>query len=536
MMRRKRPSGTSISPASALDDPALLAPYFTGDSWSLWRAILRAAEGLPLSPEQMVTFREVADRDPPTRRVRELWVIAGRRSGKDSVASANATVAALGDYRQFLRPGEPAVVMCLACDREQARIVHKYVAAYFRAIPLLRPLVARETDDGIELTNGVEIVVATNSFRSVRGRTILCCVFDEVAFWRSEDSSSPDFEVYSAVEPGMATLPNSMLIGISSPYRRGGLLYRKYTEAFGKPDPDVLVVRGPSMLFNPTLPQRVIDAAIERDPEAAAAEWMAEWRDDLADYIDRRIVESCVMQGVYEVPPDPSTGYDGFFDPAAGTGTDSAALAIGHLDADGVVVVDCLREWRPPFMPTTVVAEAAAVLHSYGVSRILGDRFAGLWSVEPFTSHGITYDQAAAPKSDQYRDVLPRLNSRRLLMPDNRRLVSQFCGLERQTTRSGKDSIAEPRGSHDDLCNVVAGLSGMLASGAAPALWHSSSLLDNGSAIAWPAQAAGVFATVAADETGVHWCVWAKDEMPAGFTLALVDFGRSSFSRQLVIE
>jgi hypothetical protein len=83
----------------------------------------------------------------------------------------SAAAAAINGYRVHLRPGERATVLCLACDRTQARIVRRYIAGYFREIPLLAPLVERETDDGLELNNGVEIIVGTNSFRAVRGRT-----------------------------------------------------------------------------------------------------------------------------------------------------------------------------------------------------------------------------------------------------------------------------------------------------------------------------------------------------------------------------
>jgi hypothetical protein len=54
---------------------------------------------------------------------------------------------------------------------------------------------------------------------------------DEVAFWRDETSSRPDEEVYDAILPALARVPGSMLIGISSPYRKAGLLYRKFKEA-----------------------------------------------------------------------------------------------------------------------------------------------------------------------------------------------------------------------------------------------------------------------------------------------------------------
>ena len=70
--------------------------------------------------------------------VKELWVIAGRRAGKDSVASAVATyIAVTVDYKAHLRPGERATVLCLACDRDQAKIVHKYIRGYFEQMPLL---------------------------------------------------------------------------------------------------------------------------------------------------------------------------------------------------------------------------------------------------------------------------------------------------------------------------------------------------------------------------------------------------------------
>jgi hypothetical protein len=110
-----------------LDDPALFQPWFSGDSWNAWRSVLKGAFALPMTPEELVTFKLLADRDPPERPVRELWVVAGRRCGKDSIGSLIATqLAAFSDYLDRLRPGERALVMCLACDREQAKIVLGY--------------------------------------------------------------------------------------------------------------------------------------------------------------------------------------------------------------------------------------------------------------------------------------------------------------------------------------------------------------------------------------------------------------------------
>jgi len=295
-----------LTPASAISPGGLLADYFVGPSWDRWRAVLKAAYAEPMSPRELELFREVAERDPPLSPVSELWCIIGRGGGKDSVASAIATVAALGT-NDFLRPGEVGTIFCLATDRVQAKVAHRFVAAHFRENEHLAPLVARETDDTIVLHNRVEIVTAANSFRSIRGRSVVCAILDECAFSPDEDSALPVEETYNALQPALARVPGSRLVGISTPYRKSGLLYRKWQESSGKPDPDILVVRGTSRQFNPTLPQRTVDAALSRDREAAGAEWLAQWRSDISDYIDRELIEDCVLRGCHQVPYTPGS-------------------------------------------------------------------------------------------------------------------------------------------------------------------------------------------------------------------------------------
>ena len=83
-----------------------------------------------------------------------------------------------------------------------------------------------------------------------------------------------------------------------------------------------------------------------------------------------------------------SRAYRGFVDPSGGS-ADSFTLAIAHLDnTRNVVVVDVLRERKPPFSPEHVVGEFATLLKSYGVSQISGDRFANVWPVEVFAKVG----------------------------------------------------------------------------------------------------------------------------------------------------
>ncbi len=240
-----------------IDDPNLLGSSFTGDSWDRWRAVLRAAYALPMTAKDRRLFAEVAgDRAPPQRVVEELVAIVGRSGGKDSVAAALACfVAVTGDFGRF-RPGERAVVFCLACDRDQAAIVFNYIRAYFKEMPLLAGLVTRLTADTVELSNGASIIVATNSFRAVRGRTIACAIYDEVAYWRDDRFVSPDSETDAAITPGLMRWPGSIKILISSPYRRAGLLWTKWKQSFGQDDDGTLVVLGTSPAIQPDIAAR----------------------------------------------------------------------------------------------------------------------------------------------------------------------------------------------------------------------------------------------------------------------------------------
>ena len=58
-------------------------------------------------------------------------------------------------------------------------------------------------------------------------------------------------------------------------------------------------------------------------------------------------------------------------------------LAVGHRE-DTVVVVDAIREVKPPFSPEDVVDEFVTTLRKYRIIKITGDRYAGEWPREQF--------------------------------------------------------------------------------------------------------------------------------------------------------
>ncbi|HEU4805421.1 MAG TPA: hypothetical protein VFS91_06385 [Nitrobacter sp.] len=139
--------------------------------------------------------------------------------------------------------------------------------------------------------------------------------------------------------------------------------------------------------MNPSVPQSYIDAAYEDDPSAASAEYGGVFRTDVENLISREVVEGCVVQGRFELPPMKNVSYAAFCDPSGGS-ADSMTLAIVHREGEKVVL-DAVREARPPFSPEAVVEEFSSLLKSYGIKRVIGDRYAGLWPTERFEAFGV---------------------------------------------------------------------------------------------------------------------------------------------------
>jgi hypothetical protein len=450
-------SRTSI--LDAVTDPHLFGAHFRDPStWSAWRAFLAVLFGLPLTDDQREVFRACTGREEPQHGGhREAWLVCGRRAGKSFILALVAVyLATFRDWRAFLGPGEVGTIMVVATDRRQARVITRYVRGLLQSVLMLAQLIESETAESITLSNHIIIEVHACSFRSTRGYTIVAALLDEIAFWPTDDSADPDHEVINAVRPGLGTIPGSMLLCASSPYARKGALWEAYRKHHGNNDSAVLCWQAPTRTMNPAYSQAVIDAALADDPARNTAEYLAQFRTDVESYIGREAVEACVSLGIRERAPLSAIRYSAFVDPSGGS-ADSMTLAIAHRDGDGIVVLDCVREVRPPFSPESVTGEFATVLRSYRITKVTGDRYAGEWPREQFRKHGITYELAAQAKSDLYRDLLPLINSRRVELLDHTRLLAQLTGLERRTARGGRDSIDHAPGGHDDLANCVAG-------------------------------------------------------------------------------
>jgi hypothetical protein len=446
----------------ALDDPKVFGKYFKAETWDAWRVFLAALFGLLLTTDQLALFKQFTGRStPPTSALQEAWLVVGRRGGKSFVLAVVAVfLACFRDWRPFLGPGEVGTIMVIARDRAQARSIKRFISGLLNGVPMLRRSVEEETAGSIRLRNRIVVEIHTASYRSTRGYTIVAALLDEISVWETDSAAAePDVEVINAIKPGMATIPGAMLLCASSPHARRGALWEAYRKHFAQDGDPVLVWQAATRDMNATVPESYIASHMADDPARASAEYLAQFRTDVETFISREVVEDSVVAGRFELPRVDGVLYTGATDPSGGS-NDSFTLSIDHVetDASGVrrAVLDVVRETRPPFSPDAVVAEYAALLKSYGITRVIGDRYGGMWPRERFAAHGIEYVTADKTASDFYLELLPILNSGRAELLDHPRLVAQLCQLERSAARSGKTNVGHAPNAHDDVINAAA--------------------------------------------------------------------------------
>lgn len=464
---------------AAIEDPAILGSAFsrpagTGwlfkkqqpDTWLSWRALLIAIAGEPLNRKERRAFQMLTKRaQEPLEVAEEFVAVIGRRGGKTLAGAVLLVfISCLCDWSGYLNVGERAVALLLAQNQKQATISLNYIAGIIDNSPMLKAMVASRTADTISLSNGVDLEVRAASQKGVRGVTAVAIIADELAFWPIEGVNTGT-DVLNALRPSLATT-GGMLIVLSSPYGKKGELWELYQQHYGADgDPRILVAQGASRDLNPSLPERVVARAFERDREAASAEYGAQFRNSQTGFIDRATIDAAVDAGVTSRLP--VGGHVAFLDAASGLGEtrdgDRFAMAIGHAGDDGAVVIDHCQEWQPPFNASEITEVAAGILKYYGVEYATSDGFSSGFLRSELARHGIGHRISELNKSELYLATLPALTSRKVRLLDMPTIIDQFASLERRPSSGGHDRI-DSRG-HEDGANCCSGVIAMLSAG-----------------------------------------------------------------------
>jgi hypothetical protein len=451
-------------------------PWFrSAASWKSWRAFLCALYGLPMDQEELAIFRACTGRiRSPTRKAEEAWVAAGRRSRKSAIMSLiGVWEGGFRDHSKNVAPGEPPRVMVTSKDKDDAQTIHSFTKGIL-GCPATEHLLRDDISERITLSNTVEIVTRAAKLTAGRSKTIVCALLDEIAFWPTDESATPDTEILRGIRPAMANVKQPLLVAMSSPYARRGELYTNIKKHWGKDDDPVLVWMAPTEVMHATPEIRgFVAKEWAKDPVSAASEVGniergITFRADVQAFITEELLDSVIKVGVKERPPVPGVQYWAFCDASGGT-VDSFTLSIAHVEypqreapLTGLVpkprvVQDYLRDWPAPYNPLSVVKETVPILHRYGLRFVKGDKYAGNWPVAAYAQYGIGYQQADKTRSDYYLESLPLMSSDQVELLDIPRAKTQWLGLDRKVSRSGHETVDHGPGAHDDLCNSSAG-------------------------------------------------------------------------------
>ncbi len=480
----------TVSIIDALRDRSLFGrlPAFRDlGTWARWLVFLRALYGLPLDATDEALFCQHTGRSRYVARpggFHEAVAIVGRQAGKDRIG------ALVSGYEAIVTASEPddaeTYSASIAQDqRSSLRTAFRYTTTPFRVAPLLAETVTNRTAAAWTLENGVVLAAYPCRPHAIRGIRAQCIVASEAAFYTSTEGSPNDLEMLRAARPCLATTDGRLLI-LTSPYGQTGAVWELYRQHFGRDDASTLVWQGTAPEMNPTLPADYLERMAQDDPEAYRSEVLGEFRAGLSTFVAADVIADCVEAGVRERTHAPGVSYVSFTDTASGSGRDEFVLAIAHADGDRVVL-DLVRAWRPPFNPSGVIAEAAAILKAWGLSSTTGDRYSPGFVLEGFRAHGVVYQFSVRDRSAVYLDALPLLNSKRAVLLDDEDVLRQLRGLERRRGSSGRDRVDHRPNASDDRVN---GACGALVLAAAPGLRLTTEEIEH------------VFAIGATDEDG----------------------------------
>jgi hypothetical protein len=434
--------------------------FFSHLIWLDGRSLLETIEPYRRAILGDVLFTFEADGRP-----RYNLALCGR--AKKNWKSSDLTLAAV--YRFLVWPSDKGNdCYLIANDEGQAgddlSLLKKLIA--------VNPILAREVTVNAKAIDrrdgkGALQILPAKDVVGLHGKTYLFAGFDEIHGYRNHDlfealaldPTRPDALVWITSYAGIRHAPGIPLFDLMQAGKRGDdprMFFSWYAGDFTTDQ--ALADAEPEQRANPSL-------------GSFGAGYLAQQRRRLPTHKFRRLhlnlpgapdgaafdgdkVMAAIVTGRKHLPRERDISYLGFVDMSGGS-SDDAVLAISYFDASRkVAILACLvaQTGGTPFNPRHAVKKFAGVLGEFGVSRVVGDAYAGETFRADFQEHGIAYEVSARTKSALYDAFEPKLNAGEVELLDHDKLQEQLLTL---VVRGSK--IDHLSGDHDDYANAAVG-------------------------------------------------------------------------------
>lgn len=325
----------------------------------LQRAICRAADGVSLGElaENPAIVRAFGGTLPEPGAIPQiLMVLAGIRGGKSTMAASRAVLSSQTCDLSKVSPGDEVRIPVLAVDKDSAAVAFTQMIGHIQARPALRKLlVGNPTAESFFLRHPtgrmieVKVTALARAGSTLVGRWLAGAIFDEAPRMSGDESVKSLSESLRAIQGRM--LPGSQIWMVGSPHAPFGPVYEMQLERFGRPGPDIVVIRAPGPELNPHwwTPERCEEMRV-RSPAAHRTDVLAEFADPEESLVSSLELEQCMRGAPLELPFDPKCTYVATMDPATrGNAWTLVVYACTGLGGDTGLspryTVACAREW-----------------------------------------------------------------------------------------------------------------------------------------------------------------------------------------------
>lgn len=456
----------------------------------------------------------------PGKQKQTMVLAVGRRSGKTFITTC---ICAYETYKMIKRydpqayfglpPSEVIQIISVATDKDQAGLLYQGVKGHYLRCPFFVPYVANMTQTfaTFQTPKDIEVYGAyaesdskkasiKATFRScvaegLRGAGNILAIMDEMAHFGEAGSSSAD-EVLTALKPSIAafspkdqedkTKPigpvEAKLIAISSPLGKAGTFYELYQSGKTADLVDTfLCIQAPTWEVNPTIEASFLIGEYQANATKFATEFGAEFSNRTRGWIDpAEDLLACIDPFARPKTQAPAR-MPHFIGIDLGLVNDGTAVAIGHADTQGRVVVDYVDQ-----------IQAGVGKYSHKVRLDLDDVCDWIYDlskrfylVEGIFDQwtGIAFEQALAKKgltrlkskhmtqnlvSEVYQTFKDMMNDRRLVLydwpkpdgPDGHQhcpVITELLELQAEYKSKYITLVQAPqiKGKHDDLPDAL---------------------------------------------------------------------------------
>ena len=423
------------------------------------RAICRVADGLPLGEladdamVQRALGGDDAARATPASMPKELYVVAAIRCGKSLLAGALAVRAALTCDLEGLGRHEVARVSIVSLDLDKAQVVLEHLmGALYR--PALRPLVVgtpKAQSVRLRRADGraveIKVVAGKRAGGSLVSRWSAGAIFDEAPRMQGEADGVVNFDDARRAVLGRLR-PGAQLVAVGSPWAPRGPIFEAVRDSWGRPTPQMVVVRATGPEMNPFV---WTPAAVEELRQVDEGAYRTDVLGEFADPETSFFAEAELRAATRDVPlmrvREPRISYGAAMDPA--TRSNAWTLVVvgkipGEDETQDRYFVAFARQWQgsklKPLKAREVFADMAEDLGRYGVSEVYTDQWSADLIAEIGEMAGITVtqdDATSAEKAKRWLDFKTRVLGGRVELAPEPMLRADLLSVRKRLTPDG---------------------------------------------------------------------------------------------------